>query len=104
MPDEDDPTGVGGETIGTTEEEGSETTGSVETDAVNAIDGPPVAGRPEERQCCPAAPDNSEQTAVLTRDANRFTRQLAGIGLDPEDVVTVEVSTNWILLQHLMQH
>ena len=80
MPDEDDPTGVGSTTgtIGTTEEEGSET----------------VASGPEEKQCCPAAPDNSE-TAVLTRDANRFAKppgQLAGIGLNPEDVVTVEVS------------
>ena len=89
-------TGVGGTTtIGTTEEEGSETTGGVETDAVNAINGPTVAGRPEGRRWCPAAPDNSERTAVLTRDANRSAKplgRLAGTGLDPEDVVTVEVS------------
>ena len=96
-PDEDDVTRVGGTTgtIGTTEEEGSETTGGVETDAVNAIDGPTVTGGPERRRWCPAAPDNSERTAVLTRDANRSTKpfgRLAGIGLDPEDVVTVEVS------------
>ena len=96
-PDEDDMTGDGGTTgtIGTTEEEGSETTGGVETDAVNAIDGPTVAGGPEGRRWCPAAPDNSERTAVLTRDANRSAKplgRLAGIGLDPEDVVTVEVS------------
>ena len=96
MPDEDDTTGVGGTTtIGTTEEEESETTGGVETDAVNAIDGPTVAGGPEGRGWCPAAPDNSERTAVLTRDANRSAKplgRLAGTGLDPEDVVMVEVS------------
>ena len=95
--DEDDTTRFGGTTgtIGTTEEEGSETTGGVETDAVNAIDGPNVTGGPEGRRWCPAVPDNSERTAVLTRDANRSAKpfgSLAGIGLDPEDVVTVEVS------------
>ena len=96
-PDGDDMTGVGGTTgtIDTTAEEGSETTGGVETDAVNAIDGTTVAGGPEGRRWCPAAPDNSERTAVLTRDASRSAKplgRLAGIGLDPEDVVTVEVS------------
>ena len=57
-PDEDDTTGVGGTTgtIGTTKEEGSETTDGVETDAVNAIDGPTLAGGPEGRRWRPAAP------------------------------------------------
>ena len=96
-PDGDDMTGVGGttRTIDTTAEEGSKITGGVETDAVNAIDGTTVAGGPEGRRWCPAAPDNSERTAVLTRDASRSAKplgRLAGIGLDPEDVVTVEVS------------
>ena len=76
-------TGVGGTTgtIGTTKEEGSETTGGVETDAVNAIDGPTVVGGLEGRWWCPAAPDNSCHTTWKTgRDWSRPRRCSDGRG------------------------